>query len=426
MKRKIIAMLLSVSLISASMAPVYGAEPMNRTDFSKEREETSVFQSEEEKEDRVPIVGMEWTQAPDTNIYYRGVDTRIEADGSVSCGLQGGKARIRYADGKTMTIPLWEIARYEGEGFSRLKLQYSGTGHPLPGVYRGTISMPDTSLTLTADNIVIKNPDEMPTIQGTGTKDVFAGSNVGNVRLVTGSGTKYKISNTFGNYGSSIYIYKMDKNYNLNRIASTRRDGSEVCTLEPHTVYYLSSGDMPGFWYKEKVTYKVSAVSEKTSISKCKISIPNSVAYTGKTLAPKIKVTYGKKTLKNGTDYTVSYSKNKNIGIASATMKGKGKYTGTVRKTFRIVPGRPSSLSAKRTGSNSAKISWKKSAGAARYQIVRSADGKKWTKVATVKTTNYTDKRLKKGTSYQYKVCAYRSVGGKNYYSSYSSVKTVK
>lgn len=43
MKRKIIAMLLSVSLISASLASVYGAEPMNRTDFSKEREETSVF-----------------------------------------------------------------------------------------------------------------------------------------------------------------------------------------------------------------------------------------------------------------------------------------------------------------------------------------------------------------------------------------------
>ncbi|MBR4719475.1 MAG: hypothetical protein IKP31_04440 [Lachnospiraceae bacterium] len=40
--------------------------------------------------------------------------------------------------------------------------------------------------------------------------------------------------------------------------------------------------------------------------------------------------------LKNGEDYTVSYQKNTEPGTASVTFTGKGKYTGTVKKTFGI------------------------------------------------------------------------------------------
>lgn len=40
--------------------------------------------------------------------------------------------------------------------------------------------------------------------------------------------------------------------------------------------------------------------------------------------------------LKKGTDYTVSYKNNKNIGTATVTFTGKGKYTGEIQKTFKI------------------------------------------------------------------------------------------
>ena len=57
-----------------------------------------------------------------------------------------------------------------------------------------------------------------------------------------------------------------------------------------------------------------------------------SVEYTGKKI--KVDVTVGD--LVKGTDYTVSYSDNKNPGTATVTVTGIGNYTGTVTKTFKI------------------------------------------------------------------------------------------
>lgn len=64
-------------------------------------------------------------------------------------------------------------------------------------------------------------------------------------------------------------------------------------------------------------------------------------------------LTYGtgsdKVTLTEGTDYTISYSANKKVGKATATIKGKGRYGGTVKKTYKIVP------NAKRVNHNKGK-----------------------------------------------------------------------
>lgn len=38
-----------------------------------------------------------------------------------------------------------------------------------------------------------------------------------------------------------------------------------------------------------------------------------------------------------GTDYTVSYSNNMEVGSAKAVITGKGNYTGSVTKTFEII-----------------------------------------------------------------------------------------
>ena len=47
-------------------------------------------------------------------------------------------------------------------------------------------------------------------------------------------------------------------------------------------------------------------------------------------------VKYKNKTLKNGKDYKVAYSNNVNPGTATVKITGKGKYSGTVKKTFKI------------------------------------------------------------------------------------------
>lgn len=73
-----------------------------------------------------------------------------------------------------------------------------------------------------------------------------------------------------------------------------------------------------------------------TNISKTKISTLKTGAFTGKPLTQALTITYGGKKLVNGRDYTLTWKNNKNIGTASVTIKGKGKYNGSVTKKFRI------------------------------------------------------------------------------------------
>lgn len=82
------------------------------------------------------------------------------------------------------------------------------------------------------------------------------------------------------------------------------------------------------------LTGEAAAVVPK-DISKASVTVANAV-YTGKSLTPKVTVTYNGTTLKENTDYTVSYSNNKNAGTGKAVITGKGNYTGSITKTFTI------------------------------------------------------------------------------------------
>lgn len=84
-------------------------------------------------------------------------------------------------------------------------------------------------------------------------------------------------------------------------------------------------------------------------------------------------------------------------------------------------------ISSLKPGSKQVKITWGKTSNSG-YYVFRSTDGKKWTKVATIKknkTTNYTDKKLKSNKKYYYQVQAYQKVGRKTYTGSKSAVMTV-
>lgn len=75
-------------------------------------------------------------------------------------------------------------------------------------------------------------------------------------------------------------------------------------------------------------------------LSSCKVTIPySSYTYRGRGIKPTVTVvdSDGSK-LKKNTDYTVSYSNNKNIGTAVITVTGIGDYDGTLKKTFTVKP----------------------------------------------------------------------------------------
>ncbi|MBR4211947.1 MAG: peptidoglycan DD-metalloendopeptidase family protein [Oscillibacter sp.] len=99
-------------------------------------------------------------------------------------------------------------------------------------------------------------------------------------------------------------------------------------------VYPLTNGKWKMAWAK---TADVNAAL-KIPVSVCSITGPANAPYTGKPVTPAVTVKYGSKTLKNGTDYTLTWANNVKAGTAAkVTITGKGNYTGSVAKTFSII-----------------------------------------------------------------------------------------
>ncbi len=98
-------------------------------------------------------------------------------------------------------------------------------------------------------------------------------------------------------------------------------------------------------------------------------------------------------------------------------------------KSAKAVPAK-TTLKAKASNAKNVKLTWSKVKGANGYEIYRSnrKDGK-YQKVKTISKggkTSYKDGKLKKSTTYYYKIRAYRKVDRKKVYGSYSSVVSVK
>ena len=125
-------------------------------------------------------------------------------------------------------------------------------------------------------------------------------------------------------------------------------------------------------------------------ISSLSFSSISSKAYTGKAIKPSVTVKDGTKTLVKGTDYTISYKNNKNIGTATVTITGKGSYTGTKSLTFKIIPAK-ATLAAKKSNGKYA-LSWKKVTGIDKYQIQYSTDSGKTYKTAGTVSSGATTK----------------------------------
>ncbi|MDO5425167.1 MAG: hypothetical protein Q4F41_15705 [Eubacteriales bacterium] len=161
-----------------------------------------------------------------------------------------------------------------------------------------------------------------------------------------------------------------------------------------------------------------STPTTKTNLSQTTVSKIGKKTYTGKALTPSVTVKDGSTTLKKGTDYTVSYKNNINVGTATITIKGKGNYTGTKTTTFQIVAGSASKVTVENASYNSLKLKWKKVSGASGYIIYRAdKKGGSYKKLATVKkgsTVTYTDKKLTTGKTYYYKVRAYKTINKKD------------
>ena len=168
--------------------------------------------------------------------------------------------------------------------------------------------------------------------------------------------------------------------------------------------------------------------SIKNDFKKATVSGISTKAFTGKNITQSITVKYNGKTLKNGTDYTVSYSSNKNIGTATVKIAGKGSYTGTITKTFKINPAKQEiqKLTAK---SKAFFVDWAQKGSASGYEIQYATNSKFTSAKKVTITNNKTDKttvsKLSGKKKYYVRVRSYTTVKGTKYYGAWSSTKTV-
>ena len=186
------------------------------------------------------------------------------------------------------------------------------------------------------------------------------------------------------------------------------------------TVKITGKGNYTGSVSK---TFKI-----KNNFKKATVSGISNKSYTGKNITQSITVKYNGKTLKNGTDYTVSYSSNKKIGTATVKIAGKGSCTGTITKTFKINPAKQEiqKLTAK---SKAFFVDWAQKGSASGYEIQYATNSKFTSAKKVTITSNKTDKttvsKLSGKKKYYVRVRSYTTVKGTKYYGAWSASKSV-
>ena len=219
------------------------------------------------------------------------------------------------------------------------------------------------------------------------------------------------------------------------------------------------------------------------TMDECTIQVAaEKLIYNGTAQTPGVTITYEGKALTEGQDYTLSYAKNTDAGMANVVIQGKGIYTGEAYKTFEIAradasvsvssktvkisgnqfialkPGKAVITISAKQGQNynalpatkvtitvrplnttgvalksvrkgQAKVSWKPVKSISGYQIQysTSANIKKAKSVmAKSNAKNVTLKKLFSKKNCYIRIRIYKTVKGKKYYSGWSTVKNVK
>lgn len=169
-------------------------------------------------------------------------------------------------------------------------------------------------------------------------------------------------------------------------------------------------------------------------ISSVKLS-SNTFTYNGKTIKPSVIIKDSKGKKINNSNYTVAYSKGlKNVGNYKVTIKFKGNYSGTVNKTFTIIP-KSTTLTNLSSSKKKVKVKWKKQVSQTNgYQLQYSLNSNfKSAKLLNVTNNKVTTKlisNLKSKKKYYVRIRTYKNVkvNGKStkLYSKWSKSLNVK
>lgn len=169
-------------------------------------------------------------------------------------------------------------------------------------------------------------------------------------------------------------------------------------------------------------------------ISSVKLS-NSTFTYNGKVIKPSVIVKDSKGKKINNSNYTVAYSKGlKNVGNYKVTIKFKGNYSGTVNKTFTIIP-KSTTLTNLSSSKKKVTVKWKKQVSQTNgYQLQYSLNSNfksaKLLNVTNNKATSKSISNLKSKKKYYVRIRTYKNVkvNGKStkLYSTWSKSLNVK
>ena len=232
------------------------------------------------------------------------------------------------------------------------------------------------------------------------------------------------------------YDVEYSVNANMNGAASrhltaNKPDTLTISGLTGDKTYYVrvrSYTNTNGKVYYGAWSDVKSIKTANNDITKASVSGISTKAFTGKAITQNVTVKVGNTVLKNGTDYTVSYSNNKKVGKATVKITGKGKYGGVITKTFKINPAKQQiqKLTAK---SKAFFVDWAQKGSATGYEIQYATNSKFTSAKKVTITNNKTDKttvsKLSANKKYYVRVRSYTTVKGTKYYGAWSASKSV-
>lgn len=308
----------------------------------------------------------------------------------------------KYANGKEIK---YAVAISDVSGYTKKVTGSVADGYVAAfthSVYKTSVVVQNTWSDL--DNALLTRPSSL-------TVQIYANGKATSKKVVLNSANKWKAT-----------VSGLNKNSAGKKIAYSAK------LVKTPTGYKVTIGSISS---KGTIAIK-NTYTKFTKKLTVKIS-PTKVTYNGKTRKPAVKSVYYGKTKLSSSYYTVSFKNNKNPGIGSVIVKGKGKYAKYAGSaTFSILPKAPTGLTAKSTAKKQATVTWKGSTGATGYQIMISQKSdfrKGTTRTFTIrdsKRRSGVPKPMTSGRTYYIRIRSYKTTSdGKTVYSAWSkSTKT--
>ena len=241
-----------------------------------------------------------------------------------------GKGNFTGSVSTTFTI-VGDLASSHAAIASMAARTYTGSQHkPAPKVsFAGTSLSANTDYTVSYKNNVNAGT---ATVTVTG-KGLYKGSKSITFKINPKSISKASVSAAAQTYTGS--ALKPKPNVSLDGVTLT--SGTDFTSAYTNninagsaTITVTGKGNYTG-------TATGSFTIKRASIAKATVTAQDQI-WTGSALKPAPTVSLNSKTLKSGTEYSVSYASNTEVGTASITVTGKGNYTGTAKTTFSIKP----------------------------------------------------------------------------------------